>query len=64
MAMKETITRHREAERHLMEAPLDGSEVDAEFLRLETYEQLMAAENLERQTLKSQQTHENSKMEN
>ncbi|KAL2047654.1 hypothetical protein N7G274_000696 [Stereocaulon virgatum] len=55
IAMKETITRHREAERYLMEAPLDGPEVDAEFLRLETYEQLMQAQKLERQTLKSQQ---------
>ena len=57
-AMKETITRHREAEMYLMEGPLDGPEVDAEFLRLETYEQLMQAQKLERQTLKSQQAHE------
>ena len=59
--MMETITRHRKDQDNLMAMATDNPDQDADIRKADTLQELMPAQELERSTLKSQQSREIAK---
>jgi len=57
-SMMETITRHRRDQDNLLAMSVEGTDEDAELINAEKLQALMPAQDLERNTLKSQQARE------